>query len=133
MKFSSKNNSIEIISVFNEVSYFEQVAFAVTEPYANAAEYFYEIERIGKNQAVENVKTAETLIHERMKNPHLNMTTKIVKGSPGREIVEEAERWDADLIIMGSHGYGFWKRAYLGSTSDKVIHYAPCSVLIIRK
>ena len=48
-------------------------------------------------------------------------------------IVEEAQNWEADLIIVGSHGHGFWKRSFLGSTSDKVIHNAPCSVLVVRK
>jgi nucleotide-binding universal stress UspA family protein len=60
------------------------------------------------------------------------LTTKVVKGSPNQEIVEEAENWGADLIIMGSHGYGFWRRSLLGSVSESVVHLAPCSVLVVK-
>ena len=59
------------------------------------------------------------------------LTTKVVKGSPKEAIVEEAEQWGADLIVMGSHGYGFWQRALLGSVSESVVHHAPCSVLVV--
>ena len=37
-----------------------------------------------------------------------------------------------DLIVVGSHGRGFWGRL-LGSVSDGVVHHAPCSVLVVRK
>jgi len=47
-------------------------------------------------------------------------------------IVEAAEEWDADMIVVGSHGHGFWGRLALGSVSDAVIHQAPCSVLIAK-
>ena len=47
-------------------------------------------------------------------------------------IVEEAERWGADLILVGSHGYGSVKRFMLGSVSQAVATHAPCSVEIVR-
>ena len=127
-----KNHSLKIISVYDEVSYIEQVAFSATEPYANIIEYVDQREKIGRKQATKNVKQAEKIIYEKMGNSSPNLETKIVKGSPENEIIEEAERCNADLIVLGSHGYGFWKRIYLGSTSDKIVRYAPCSVLIIR-
>jgi nucleotide-binding universal stress UspA family protein len=48
-------------------------------------------------------------------------------------IVEEAERWGADLIVMGSRGLGAWNRLLLGSVSSAVVHHAKCSVEIVRK
>ncbi len=51
---------------------------------------------------------------------------------PKESIVEEAQKWSADLIVLGSHGYGFWERMLLGSVSNAVVHHAPCSVLIVR-
>lgn len=53
-------------------------------------------------------------------------------GSPESRIVETAEEWGADLIIVGSHGYNRWERLLLGSVSDSVVHHAPCSVLVVR-
>ena len=50
----------------------------------------------------------------------------------GTGTIEEAQNWGADLIIVGSHGYGFWSRALLGSVSNAVINHAPCSVLVVR-
>lgn len=61
-----------------------------------------------------------------------SVETSVVSGSPREVIVDEAKAWGADLIVVGSHGYGFWDRMLLGSVSDAVIHHAPCSVLVVR-
>jgi nucleotide-binding universal stress UspA family protein len=55
-----------------------------------------------------------------------------MNGPAAKEIIDKAERWRADLIVVGSHGYGFWGRL-LGSVSNYVVHNAPCSVLVVRK
>jgi nucleotide-binding universal stress UspA family protein len=64
--------------------------------------------------------------------PKLQVSTKILEGSPKKLIVEEAERWGADLIIVGSHGHGPAGRFLLGSVAQAVAIYAPCSVEIAR-
>jgi nucleotide-binding universal stress UspA family protein len=74
-------------------------------------------------------KAAEEI---RQKAPDLNVTTKVLIGSPKERIVEEAERWGADLILVGSHGYGAVTRFVLGSVSHAVAHRAHCSVEIVR-
>ena len=60
------------------------------------------------------------------------ISTDVLFGSPDSRIVETAEEWHADLIVVGSHGYSRWERLLLGSVSDSVVHHAPCSVLVIR-
>ena len=60
------------------------------------------------------------------------MTAEVLDGSPQRVLIEKAAEWGADLIVTGSHGYGFWSRALLGSVSNSVVHHAPCSVLVVR-
>ena len=127
MLANSKNNLIEIISVS------EEVAHPVGEPFAVSTEYIQEMEKIGRAQATKFASEAEEIIRGGFADSSVQVTTKIVKGSAGRAIVEEAESWGADLIVVGSHGYGFWGRTFLGSTSDKVIHHAHCSVLVVRK
>ena len=37
-----------------------------------------------------------------------------------------------DLVVIGSHGSGFFKRVLMGSVSHHVLHHAPCPVLVIR-
>lgn len=62
----------------------------------------------------------------------VKVSGKVLIGKAGHEIVDEAARWPADLIAVGSHGRGFWERAYLGSVSNAVTHHAPCNVLVVR-
>src|SRR5688572_9180905 len=70
---------------------------------------------------------------EKFSGTKIEVSNEVLGGLAARVIVEKAEEWNADLIIVGSHGYGFWKRAWLGSVSDRVAHHAPCSVLIVRQ
>ena len=76
----------------------------------------------------------ESIEHIKMLLPDKNIkvSTKILFGSPERRIVETAEEIDADIIIVGSHGYNAWERLLLGSVSNSVVHHAHCSVLVVR-
>jgi nucleotide-binding universal stress UspA family protein len=60
------------------------------------------------------------------------ITTEIVEGSPKDVILDEAERWGADLIVVGSHGRRGLQRFLLGSVSQAVALHAKCSVEIVR-
>ncbi|HEX6625674.1 MAG TPA: universal stress protein [Pyrinomonadaceae bacterium] len=62
----------------------------------------------------------------------LRITTAAPVGPAKEVILSEAEEWGADLIVVGSHGRGFWKRLFLGSVSQAVAAHAPCSVEIVR-
>lgn len=126
-KGNGDNVEIEIVSVY------ENIGYTATEPFAVSAEYVHEMEKLGREQASKFAGEAEELLRHKLNNGQAQITTKILKGAPGRAIVEEAGGWGADLIVVGSHGRGFWGRAFLGSTSDKIIHQAPCSVLVVRK
>jgi nucleotide-binding universal stress UspA family protein len=53
-------------------------------------------------------------------------------GSPGTVIIEKAEQWGADLIVVGSHGRTGLGRLFFGSISQKVLHDAHCSVRVAR-
>jgi nucleotide-binding universal stress UspA family protein len=64
---------------------------------------------------------------------NLSMTSEVLFGSPESRIVETAEEYGSDLIIVGSHGYSRWERLLLGSVSQSVVHHAPCSVLVVRE
>jgi nucleotide-binding universal stress UspA family protein len=64
--------------------------------------------------------------------PDVSVTTKVMEGSPKDMIVEEAQDWGADLIVLGSHGYGRVRRVLLGSVASAVVVEAPCSVQVVR-
>ncbi|CAN6334348.1 unnamed protein product [Urochloa humidicola] len=51
-----------------------------------------------------------------------------------RSVLREAvERHHAEMLVVGSHGYGAIKRAVLGSVSDYCAHHAHCTVMIVKK
>jgi nucleotide-binding universal stress UspA family protein len=64
--------------------------------------------------------------------PGLTVRSTVLEGNPAEVILDEAERWDADLVVVGSHGYGPVKRRVLGSVSQAVALHAACSVEIVR-
>lgn len=59
------------------------------------------------------------------------VATAIVPGRPAVEIVRYAEEHGADLIVMGTHGYGTVRRFLLGSVADQVLRQATCPVLVV--
>lgn len=54
-------------------------------------------------------------------------------GTPQELILKEASDWDADLIVLGSHGRRGLNRFMLGSVSEAVALHAPCSVEVVRQ
>lgn len=57
----------------------------------------------------------------------------VVEGEPRNVICNAVEKHAADLLVVGSHGYGAIKRAFLGSVSDYCAHHAHCSVMIVKE
>jgi len=51
---------------------------------------------------------------------------------PGAEIVREAQRWPADLIVMATHGRKGVARALVGSVTQRVVSDSPVPVLLLR-
>ena len=56
-----------------------------------------------------------------------------VTGQPGSTISAEAAAWDADLVVLGSHGRTGLTRIVLGSVARDVLQHAPCSVVVVRR
>ncbi|KAK4737697.1 hypothetical protein R3W88_001394 [Solanum pinnatisectum] len=48
-------------------------------------------------------------------------------------LCDAVDKHHAAILVMGSHGYGAFKRAVLGSVSDYCSHHARCSVMIVKK
>lgn len=125
MVVKPENTAIKVISVYQ--SYLPLDTFPQTE------EYCQELEDALHEQAEENTQEAVEAIRECYPDAKLELTTQVIMGATDQEIIETAKNWDADLIVVGSHGRGFWGRTMIGSVSDSVIHHAPCSVLVARK
>ncbi len=57
---------------------------------------------------------------------------KIKKGNPCEEILKVSKEIDADLIVIGSHGYSLLKDVFMGSTARKVVQQSEKPVLTIK-
>jgi len=64
--------------------------------------------------------------------PVLAVETAILAGRPAQAIAEEARRWSADVIVMGSRGHGALSTMVLGSVSAEVIDLTDRPVLVAR-
>ena len=53
-------------------------------------------------------------------------------GSPAAEIIKAAEEHDAGLVVVAAGGRGISDVILIGSTAQRVQHYAPCPVLVVR-
>jgi nucleotide-binding universal stress UspA family protein len=58
-------------------------------------------------------------------------STVVADGSIVDEICKRASVYDAQLIVVGSHGWGAARRLFSGSVSTGLVHSAPCPVLVV--
>lgn len=63
----------------------------------------------------------------------VNVEVPDYQGRPYQVILHEADEWEADLTVLGSHGRTGFDRAVMGSVSEAVGLHAQCSVEIIRE
>ncbi len=69
---------------------------------------------------------------EREKLSDIQPTRLVADGVPFDEIAKAAKVWEADLIVIATHGYTGLKHVLLGSTAERVVRHAPCPVLAVR-
>ncbi len=77
-------------------------------------------------------RVMEDVIAENGIKEGLRIEEKVVSGDPADEILRCAEQGKFDLIFLGYKSFNLIEQILVGSTADKVIRYATCSVLIYR-
>jgi nucleotide-binding universal stress UspA family protein len=91
------------------------------------------IEESAKNDQARAQKIVDEAVKE-LRAAQLNVSSDIVEGDPKRMLVEEAEKWGADCIFVGSTGFSsHFARFMLGSVSSAVVARAHCSVEVVRE
>ena len=83
---------------------------------------------IRSTSVTHNIESAERVLA----SAGLKATATVLSGNPKEVILEEAKKWNADLIVVGSHGGRRFKRFLLGSVSEAVAMNAHCSVVVVR-
>lgn len=120
------NTELKIISVFENPSIY---AYAPL-PQGGMDNYYQEMELTARKSAKEAVETAAELIGSR--NKTITISTAVLEGSAKQAILDEADAFNADLIVVGPHGRNGFERFLLGSVSQAVALHAKCSVEIVR-
>jgi len=103
------------------------------EPFDTESDYYKAVVDASKAAAEEWVEQTRSVVLSALPDNGTRVETKTVSGKADRMIIKECETWPADLVVIASHGEGFWARTLLGSVTDSVVHHAPCSVLIVRQ
>lgn len=124
-KFSD-GDEIKIISII------DMAVPMVINPQSEIAPNALEVEQTAHETAGKILEAARLKIRQITGGANVIVSTETLFGSPDSRIVETAEKMNANLIVVGSHGYNRWERLLLGSVSDSVVHHAPCSVLVVR-
>jgi nucleotide-binding universal stress UspA family protein len=95
----------------------------------------YETEELLTKQAEEEERHGKVLLDQTVMDLAdfgIEATSVLMRGDAATEIIEYANQNQIDLIVAGSRGLSQMRRLLLGSLSRKLVHYAGCSVLIVK-
>lgn len=70
-------------------------------------------------------------IAKKMREKGLEATALLIQGSTAEVILETAEKIEADIIVIGTHGKGAVYHLLVGSVSEAVIHKAECPIFVV--
>jgi len=110
---------------------FETPLAATPDIWSLPSDYFAQVEQSVRLRAESIMERAAAQLTAAL-GPDIEVKGECVAGAAKRVILDEAEKWKADLIVVGSHGYPAWERLLLGSVSQAVVSHAKCSVEVAR-
>lgn len=119
-----KDAEITVTTVIKEILPDEQIA-VLSDEHREA----FEAARTAAEAEAQTLLKSEV---QALQTAGLTAEPRVEVGRPAQAIVSLATDLGIDIIVMGSHGLSGPKRFMLGSVSDRVYEYAPCSVLIVK-
>ena len=84
------------------------------------------------DDAREHFEASFKKIVQRAKDLEVELETDIAVGHPVEQIVHRAEQDHIDLIVLGRRGMSRFEKMLVGSTSEKVLRYTHCPVMVVR-
>lgn len=120
-----EKSSVKVLTAF------EMPTPPTPEAWAIPLTYYDDIDVALRKQASTIVDRAIQTLKSKL-DKNIAIDGQMAPGSPRVVILDEAEDWGADLIVVGSHGYRAWERFLLGSVSQSVVSHAKCSVDVVR-
>jgi nucleotide-binding universal stress UspA family protein len=122
-----KETEIEVLSVVELVLGSAQAL--LEPPYVDSDQL--ERQRADSMKRAQNAVAAAVEILSKS-FPKVSESISVLLDGPKSVIINEADQWGADLIVVGSHGHHGIERFLLGSVSEGVALHAHCSVEVIR-
>jgi len=80
----------------------------------------------------EAAREAVERVARELADMNATVETTVRAGTPADQIVRVADELEADLIVIGGRGKGAMEAIVLGSVAYRVLHHAPCPVLVMR-
>ncbi len=122
-QFRTLDSEVRVLSVVEPIS-----MYVSADAFPHFVPQVEEIEEDRKNQAADLVNQVTKQLGE----AGFETSELVDFGDAKTKIIENATKWSADLIVVGSHGWKGFNRFLLGSVSEAVARHAPCSVEIVR-
>jgi len=107
---------LHMVSV-EEISYLPETMEEVREETGIAARRFHAVVNRSRAMAEEY---------------QVKLKTHVVAGHPVRDIVDLARDLKADLLVVGASGHSALYDRMIGSRADRIVHLAPCPVLVVK-
>lgn len=86
------------------------------------------LDRVAAEAGVHTLEQARVLLEAR----GMAYELEVARGDPAHTLVEIAERFGCDMIVMGARGNSALRSAMLGSVSNEVLHASPVPVVIVK-
>ena len=117
LKIAKQSNAeLHMISV-EEIDYLPETMEDVRQETGVAGRRFHSV-----------VNRARSMAEE----AQVKLKTHVVAGHPVRDIVDLARDLKADLLVVGASGHSALYDRMIGSRADRIVHLAPCPVLVVR-
>jgi len=110
------------------------VGVAVEHVDVPAYGYYGYADLVSEMTKIEREHVAETLAQAQAVATEAGIPCEVVHaiGPTAEAICTAARKWDAQMIVIGAHGWGALGRLWHGSVSMAVTHEAHCPVLVVR-
>ena len=109
-------SELHMVSV-EEIDYMPEFIEEVREEAGAAARRFHKV-----------IQHARALAEEQ----HISIRTHVLTGHAVRDIVRLATELRPDLLVIGSTGHSQFYERMLGSRAERLVHLAPCPVLVVK-
>lgn len=122
--FASDDRIILVHAQRSPISYFSTGSSGLMVP----AEVLLTLENDIKKSTEKILAKAREICKAKNVTPE----TEIQTGEAREVICNATKKYNPDMLVLGSHGYGALKRVVLGSVSDYCVHHAQCPVVVVK-